>query len=522
MKMKNIFRNILVGGMAATMLLSCDLNLVPTTEIVYEEGKPLFLKESDITAFQNGVLTSYRAVQYGVYTQSTEVMCDGFNATIGFGNNYGSVHRADYSFTAGDTYVESMWGNHYIAIKNYNIAIANAALVEDDATFKPQADILRGIALFCRASSYLTLARHFGNAYDPTTASTDLCVPLVLVYDQLEKPERATVQAVYDQIIEDLDEAEALLAAAHEAGLTVTIAGVRQSLAGSVRSMIPTVDAVKALKARYYLDVQDYDNAISCAEDVLASEAGYALASSGDAMVQEYVNDAGTEPIIQLYATPTEGAVGNTIFTLVNTGETVEKYFSSYYIPTAKLINAYNPTDLRFTNWFTNSLYPISASGNFYEGTYVFVKYLDNPALHSGEVETGAHAAKPLLISEMYLIAAEAYAMDGNKGAAETVLNALRAARLAGAVTGDIMEEVKLEWFRETVGEGHRLTCIKRWGEGIAARTPQTTAKEFVQTGPGYTERTFSADAHVFNWPVPAYEIKINQNLEQNPGYGVN
>lgn len=504
MKMNNIIKNILVGGMAATMLVSCDLDLVPTTAIVYEEGKPLFLQENDVIAFQNGVLASYRAVQYGTYTQSSDVMCDGFNATIGFGNNYGSVHRADYTFTPSDTYVESMWGDHYSVIKNYNIAIANADLVADDAPFKAKSDILKGIALYARASSYLTLARHFGNAYDPATAATDLCVPLVLVYDQLEKPARATVQDVYDQILADLDEAEVLLA----------------NVPGAVRSQVPTIDAVYALKARYYLDVQDYDNAISYAEAVIGSGAGYTLASTPETMVAEYTNDNGTEPIVQLFASAAEGARGNTLYTLVGTGDEVAKYFGSYYVPTAKLVNAYGSGDLRFATWYTNTLYPVFASGNYYEGAYVFVKYLDNPALHAGTTETGAHAAKPLMISEMYLIAAEAYAMSGDEGTAKSVLNTLQSARKAAFSDGS-MESVKMEWMKETVGEGLRFACLKRWGDGMEPRTPQSAASAFVQTGPAYTERVVEAGSHIFNWPVPTYEMKINKNLVQNPGYSV-
>ena len=498
------------------MLVSCDLNLVPTDSIVYEEGTPLFVQASDVKDFQNGVIASYRAVQYGVYTQSSEVMCDGFNATIGFGNNYGSVHRADYTFTPSDSYVESMWANHYAVIKNYNIAIENADLVADDAEFKVQAEILKGIASFCRASSYLTLARHFGAAYNPATADTDLCVPLVLVYDQLEKPVRATVQDVYDQIITDLETAEEIFTSAAEAGIKVN----NVNLAGQVRAEVPTLDAVYALMARYFLDTQDYSNAIDAAEAVIGSAAGYRLSSTPEEMVTEFTNDAGNEPIVQLFASMAEGTVGNTIYTSVNTGDKVPKYFSSLYLPSAKLVNSYSAGDLRFSTWFANNLYPVFSSGNYYNGIYVFTKYLDNPALHSGNVEKGTHAAKPLLISEMYLIAAEAYAMDGDTGAATQVLNALRTARKAGAVTGDIMDEIKLEWFRETVGEGMRFTCLKRWGDGIEARDPQKVAEEAVMTGDAYTDRVIEADSHIFNWPVPTYEIKINKNLKQNDGYG--
>lgn len=498
--MKNILKYFIVGGAAVTMLSSCDLNLLPTTSIAYEEGSELFLTENDVTAFQNGVMASYRALQYGVYTQTTEVQCDGFNATIDYGNNYGAVHRCDNSFTPGEYDTEDMWRDNYTAIKNYNIAIANADNVKDE--LKASASVLKGIALFCRASSYLTLTRHFGNAYNPSSAATDLSVPLVLKYDQLEKPARATVKAVYDQIIADLEEAETLLA----------------NVPGQVRSQLPTVDAVRALKARYYLDTQDYTNAAEAAESVISSAAGYKLASTPEEMVAEYTNDAGTEPIVQLYASIAEGARGNTIFTQVGNDDKDGKYFSPYFIPSSLLVNAYDASDLRFTNWFTNSLYPVRMSGSYYEGVYVFTKYLDNPALHSGTMETGAHAAKPLLIGEMYLIAAEAYAKAGNASAAQNVLNQLQAARKAVNTTGT-MENIKKEWFRETVGEGLRLASIKRWGDGLAVRTEQSGVENLIMTGEYYNQRSLSADSHFLNWPVPSYEIKLNVNLVQNPGY---
>lgn len=498
--MKNILKYFIVGGAAVTMLSSCDLNLLPTTSIAYEEGSELFLTENDVTAFQNGVMASYRALQYGVYTQTTEVQCDGFNATIDYGNNYGAVHRCDNSFTPGEYDTEDMWRDNYTAIKNYNIAIANADNVKDE--LKASASVLKGIALFCRASSYLTLTRHFGNAYNPSSAATDLSVPLVLKYDQLEKPARATVKAVYDQIIADLEEAETLLA----------------NVPGQVRSQLPTVDAVRALKARYYLDTQDYTNAAEAAESVISSAAGYKLASTPEEMVAEYTNDAGTEPIVQLYASIAEGARGNTIFTQVGNDDKVGKYFSPYFIPSSLLVNAYDASDLRFTNWFTNSLYPVRMSGSYYEGVYVFTKYLDNPALHSGTMETGAHAAKPLLIGEMYLIAAEAYAKAGNASAAQNVLNQLQAARKAVNTTGT-MENIKKEWFRETVGEGLRLASIKRWGDGLAVRTEQPGVENLIMTGEYYNQRSLSADSHFLNWPVPSYEIKLNESLVQNPGY---
>lgn len=500
--MKNTIKNIFLGGAIAAMLMSCDMNLIPTTAIVFEEDEPVFKSENDIMQFYNGVMASYRSVQYGVFTQSSEVMCDGFNATIGFGNNYGSIHRTDASFTTSDSYPESMWASHYSAISNYNIAIEQADLVEDE-DLVPYAELLKGTALFCRASSYLTLARHFGPAYDYDTAEDELCVPLVLVYDQYEKPARNTVQEVYDQIGWDLDDAMDLLKG--------------KVYEGEVRSLTPTLDAVKAMMARYYLDIQEYDDAAKMAVAVINSEAGYKLASTANEMNAEYLRDSGSEPIIQLFASLSEGAKGNTIFTQV--GKDREgKYFQPYYIPSQKLIDAYSTGDLRFTTWFSNSMYPIFTNGARHEGIYTFIKYYDNPNLRTGSVETGAHAAKPIMISEMYLIAAEAYAMDEKAFQAKKYLNELQTARKATLTDGS-MKNIKNEWFKETVGEGMRLTCLKRWGDGFDGRAAQKKAGDIVMTGEYYDERVMEADEHVLLWPVPSYELKLNSNLEQNDGY---
>lgn len=505
------------------MIASCDLNLVPTTSIVYEEGTPLLLSERDIAEFQNGVLASYRGLHYGSAWQTVEVMTDCFNATIDFGNNYGFVHRLGSGFLASDEYTTGIWSGHYGAIKNYNIAIEQCDLVTDEALL-PSANILKGMALFCRASSYLTLVRAFAADYDPATATTQLGVPLILKYDQLEKPVRATVQEVYDQIIADLDEAEVLLEEAAQNGPIVLNGNKAQgtlNLAGQPKAVAPTVDAVKALKARYYLDIEDYDLAAQNALDVIDSEAGYALSSSIEEMNNEFMADEGNESIIRLYASKSEGAVGCTLYTSVNSTDAEGKFFSPLFIPSQTLVNAYNNSDLRKQVWLPVDMYPVKVQGTLYNGIAMFTKYIGNPTLQTSDNEDGAHYCKPLMLAEMYLIAAEAYALAGNEGEAETILKELKTARRAGDMTGTIMEEVKLEWLRETVGDGQRINCIKRWGDGLGARPAQRAAENIVMNSPvtDYTGRELAADAHTLVWPIPSYEIKIAPGLVQNPGY---
>lgn len=507
--MKNILKNIFLGGAVAVMLASCDLNPLPTTAIVFDENTPILQSVSDIQSFRNGVLASYRGVQYGSYTQSTEVMCDGFNALTSFGNNYGSIHRTDGSFTTSDSYAETMWAGHYSAIKNYNVAIEQAEMISDpksefyNEALVPYAELLEGTALFCRASSYLMLARHFGPDYDEDTAMDDLCVPIVLEFNIDERPERATVQEVYDQIEFDLDEAMDLLQG--------------KVYEGMIRSIDVTIDAIRALYARYYLDTDAYEKAAKMADAVINSQAGYTLSSSVAEMTAEYTNDSGSEAILQLYASRAEGLVANPIFTGVSQ-DRKGKYFQPYYIPSQKLIDAYSSNDLRFRTWFSSNLYPIFANGARHKNIYTFIKYLGNPNYQTGALETGACSAKPLMISEMYLIAAEANTKAGKVLPARTALNTLQAARGANQ-TEPTMANIKLEWFRETIGEGMRMTCLKRWGDGFEGRPYQKNAEGIVMTGEYYEKRTIDSDEYVLCWPIPSYDLKLNKNLVQNDGY---
>ena len=496
--MKKSFIYMIAAVAIASVLSSCDMNLKPTTSIAYVEGEPLMISASDVSEFENGILSSFRSMFDGVYYQTQEVMVDYFNASADYGNNYGAVHRMDVDFTDGEYNTRDHWSGHFGAIKNYNIFIENADNVADD--LKEYAQFVKGEALFCRAFSYLHLARHFGKPYG-SSSSTDLAVPLVTVYDQLDKPARATVAEVYAQVKADLDAAAAILA-----GET-----------GEARADYPTIDAVNALYARYYLDIKDYSNAASYAEKVI-NTGHYKLASTEEEMKAEYTNDEGEEPIIQMFASKSEGYGTNDIYTLTNNASDKGLNLRAYYFPTKKLVEAYDKDDLRFKQWFTNEI-PNFVQGTYHEGEfYSFVKYYNNPALNSGNVPQARHARKPIKISEMYLIAAEAYAQAGNSAKAKEVLNALQTARHA-TLTEGTMDAVKNEWFKETVGEGLRLNCLKRWGDGMAARTPQDGAALLIMTGAGYEQRTIPAGFAKLTWPVPTYELQVNPNLVQNEGF---
>ncbi|MCH5173145.1 MAG: RagB/SusD family nutrient uptake outer membrane protein [Bacteroidales bacterium] len=500
--MKKSFINILVAAPALFAFASCNLDLTPSSAIAFSEGEPLIQSAANLTAMENGILSSYRAVQNGGYVLPIEFQFDAFNASIDFGNNYGPIHKTDQNFTSSDYDVEDYWSGNYSVIKNYNVFLEAANDVSAD--LRAATNLVKGETFFARASSYLNLARAFGKAYNPSTADNDPCVPLVLKYEQNEKPARASVKAVYEAVKSDLDSAAFYLA------------GVK----GAVRSVKPTIDAVNALYARYYIDTQDYAKAAEYAHKIIDSGT-YTLASTAAELNADFVNDNGSEAIIQLAISMTE-FTGNTFvaWLYAQNDPNVEggESFRPYFLPTKALIESYEPNDIRLACWFDNTV-PVLFSGRYYTGDfYTFVKFRGNPALVSSPIRNGRQAPKPFKLSEMYLIAAEAELAAGNSSAATTDLNALQSARGASTTIANV-DNIRKEWFKETVGEGLRMSCLKRWGVGFSGRAAQDGAINVVQNGTYFTEKVFEAGSNYFQWPVPSHEMKINKNLKQNPGY---
>lgn len=501
--MKKVY-TILTLAVAASALASCDLDLTPKGSISYNPSQ-IIVNESDMSGFEAGIIATFRGLDYGVYDWASDVQMDEFNATYDYGNNGGDVHRS--TFTANDYDTRDNYSGPFSAIRTFNIAIDGMLNVPSE--FTARAAVARGEAYLGRAFAYIHLARLFGKPYG-STSSTDLCVPLVTKYDQLARPARATVQQIYDQVKTDLDSAAVLLA----------------GIPGSARAERPTIDAVNALYARYYLDVKDYTKAAASAAAVIKT-GHYKLATTKSLLIEECINDNGTEPILQFFASLSEGGAGGHGY---YTGASYDGehghglYFHPYFLPTKTLVESYDAHDIRLAAWY-NDTTAIYMNGSYYVGTGLktFTKYVGNPKLRSSDVPNSANCIKPLMISEMYLIAAEAYAQAGNAAEAKTYLNDLQKARGATISDGS-MANVKKEWFRETPGEGLRISCLKRWGDGFSGRPEQTGAADLVISNSAgqYADKALKPDDFHWQWPMPTYEMQTNLNLVQNPGYAEN
>ena len=508
--MKNTLK-IYATIFAVALFTACNLDYYPSNSIPLVPGQAVIQTEDDVKSYKLGIYANYRSLLGGLYDIADDLMFDGFNATRNYGNRYGGIHRTDAGFTPGDEYVESFWANSYTAIKNFNIIIENAEVAPEEIADKVK--YIAGEARLARAISYLRLARRFGDAYDASTASTALCVPLVLKYDQQERPKRATVQQVYDQIKADLDIAAETLADDE----------------GKAGAEYFTIDVVKAMYANYYLDIKDYTSAYNAANELIQS-GDYTLASTVDELLAEYTNDAGKEAIFKAHVALTElpNSYSEYIYYSKNSSSPTGEQFASGYLPSKTLIDAYESSDIRFSVWFDDcSQIAYNFDGAYYQNKfYVFTKFQGNKALNSSGVISGCLAPRPFTIAEMHLIAAES-ALNGGASATDglaalTALQTARKATLSAALTEDAVQK---EWFRETVGEGRRLECLKRWKKGFSGRPAQEGALQenlimtLASIENDYEAKVMAADDYHFNWPIPSYEMKVNSNLEQNKGY---
>lgn len=496
---KNIVK-ILAAGAVLFMAASCDMDLVPEGSFVYDPEN-IITNQNDLDGFEAGVVAQFRGIFGGVFDEPQDIMVDYFNAVSDYGNNYGGVHRSGGDLDASNYDTRDNWRYPFLAMKNFNIVINGAKTVPDG--LQESAAIARGEAFVARAYAYLHMIRLFAKPYG-ANAATDLGLPLVLEYDQNARPARASVKEIYDQIKADLDSAAVLL----------------KGVKGEPRAQKPTIDLVDALYARYYLDTKDYAKAAASAHKIIDSGT-YKLAATAEEMEAEFVNDNGTEAIMQFFGNLQEGGyMSHTFYAPMQKDSDKGLYYRPYFVPTKTLLDSYEATDLRLACWYSDGKYPVFVNGNYYETELtVFKRFSGNPALRTDDVPNTRQMIKPILLSEMYLIAAEAE-LSSNAAAAKTDLNALQAARGASQ-TEATLENVQKEWYRETVGLGLRMPCLKRWGLGFNGRPgqPQAVAKEIIVLQANFADKVMKADDSRFVWPVPTHEIQVNRNLVQNDGY---
>ncbi|HEY9257435.1 RagB/SusD family nutrient uptake outer membrane protein [Chitinophaga sp.] len=141
------------------------------------------------------------------------------------------------------------WNLYYKQIYYANVVITGINGVKDGTGNEKQS--LIGEAKVHRAFAYLMLITQYAAQYDAATASKDPGIPLLLEPGYTQSLERATVQAVYDQVLADLHSAAAVL----------------PDLPAS--KIHPSKAAALAILSRAYLSMRNYPQAGLYADSTL-------------------------------------------------------------------------------------------------------------------------------------------------------------------------------------------------------------------------------------------------------------
>lgn len=492
--MKRIIIGLLGGFLTITAITSCKkLDLVPYNAIDVQTG---FQTLQDAKYWNTGLYSAFRGRQYGVYNTLQETQADQLNASLDFGNRGGANHRWGAFLPAND--VAGPYQAYYSGLANINVMIKGfESIIVGAGAPTDSLNTYKADARMARAYYLSELVIRYAKPYNPATAATDLGVPLVTEFDVVAKPARASVKAVYDQIIADINYAKTNNKRAN-------VKGARYF----------TPDAVLALDARVRLNMQDWVGAYTSANTLITS-GRYPLYNTAAGIKSYWTNDATQEDIMKVNATLTETVNTNAIY-LGFVG--AANYYVPDFIPTQSVINSYDVTDLRKLVYFEQKL--ILIQGVKYPNIWLVNKFAGNPALFTTSFTNYQQSNKVFRIGEIYAIAAEAASYSSSTNSL-TALNALRNARGLVTLTGlsgtPLLNEVRDERTRELNFDGFRLWDLKRWNLGFDRGIPQNSV--FINNCAGFSGLVIPANDQKFTWGLPTNDIILNSNLTQNPGW---
>ena len=469
---------------------------------------------------------------------------------------------SDWTFTGSQFDGDGVWANNYGVILQANDVLAHIGKFEADATLtaKQQANIanIKATAYFARAYAYSSMLPFYCNDYEPETAATELGLPIVEEVSSEGRPARATLQETCDTIVKYMDCAKAEFAKVEAYNTTAKVADKIQAT-----TTAPNADALTALRARVYLYMHKFDEAIEAAQTIVEN---YPLGNGLNDMLGLWIMDQGNEIVYQPAQTPDEVVNNYGIYLKFNiVTENLEqdlKGMNPDFIPTKNLLDLYSSKDLRRSVYFShktngeNSMYlgmgdasnygvvdlyeagglttDIANTNGSTEDGVIFTKFPGNPLLRKQGIWYAEiyNQTKAFRAAEAYLIIAEASLRKANRDeeTARAYLNELRGTRfenyddastdyIQDSVTGEALDKVMQdEWTREFVGEGFRMPCLKRWHQGFK-RTPQPfNTPVLVNTGNVQTLSVEPSNIR-FTWPIPQQDMQANKNLKQNAGY---
>jgi len=352
------------------------------------------------------------------------------------------------------------WSSAYSTINRVNNVLSALSKITSSAAKK---NSVEGESLFLRGSLYFELVKLYAKPVGDGDYATNPGVPLVLTatanVTETDYKARATVKAVYDQVIADLVKAESLLP--------------------SSNGYYATKWSAAAQLSRVYLALKNYTEAGAAANRVITGS-GKSLATEIGRNWFTFINNGGTTPgeyLFSMKMTAQDG--GNALNTYF--GRTISTISGTAGRSDCKIKAAH------FTQYETGDKrkdYFVLSGGNYYS-----MKHLDR----LGDVPV-------VRLSEMYLTRAEANQRNTTVVGAAPLsdVNAIRTRAGLPALTAVTLAYILKERKLELAFEGQFLPDSKR---------TQTAVGALAWNSPRLI------------LPIPQREMDVNKQLVQNEGY---
>lgn len=423
-------------------------------------------------------------------------------------NNIGGSNRASFyydmnyqtasEFTSSTSSSNVAWKSPYIVIGRANriIAAAEGGALSDAAEAKATIDQYAAEAKVLRALAHFDLVRIYGKPYTEDQGAS-LGVPLVTgVLESNAKPARSTVAEVYTQVVKDLTEAIS-----------------SNALATETEPGYVSVWGAKAILSRVYLNMGDYANALSVAEDIIKNS-GAALWTR-DQYLKAW--DASTPNESEfLFRLNVAGSTDSNDLNGIGNLQQREGY--KEMVATKKFVDMLtsDPEDVR-----NDMFLPATAAKEV--ATYGTNKVYLNKLRGQGGNLRNVTIVPIIRLSEVYLTAAECAFRNNDKTKAVEYLNDLvknRTTTEASLATVDniTLERILIERRKELIGEGQRYFDALRNNETITRYTSEADKgwhKTLSKEAQSFDRDYFKAIA-----AIPQAEINANPNIKQNTGYG--
>jgi hypothetical protein len=482
----NLYIILLLSLFAASCInLEETLESNQSTNQFYKNGDDA---TSAVNAIYAGLSSSGQTLYNSLFQIGMEMATDDYEA----GPRARNAHVRAISILnhdASNDRMQQLWLQSYALISQANIAIDRIALIDDNNITPELRNRTINEAKFLRALSYFNLVRWFG------------AIPLALHEKDNLYPENKPVEVIYEQIIQDLTDAEALPAADEYASNDIGRA---------------TSGAAKSLLAKVYLTKKDWPNARIKSHEVILSEKYDLFENFADVFNVAAKN--GKEHIFSAQFKGYANFVGNSLAS--RTAPTNDEvpgvngdYADALHVE-GGLFESFSDSDKRKAVTFITEMVSPSDGKTYTLNVPHFHKYYDLSAVGS---QGNSSKNTPIIrYAEVLLIYAEALNEENNgpdsEGKAYRAIDKVRE-RAGIPKLADIAPNLTVEQLRDTIFQERRKELVyeyQRWFD-LVRRGAEYYIKILHAAG-----KTNAAPRHIY-FPIPQRELDINPNLRQNP-----